>query len=217
MLAENKIAGGASLTARNAINYGLLFEKGKQMRSLRFFAVPVILAAAGVNATRAGDSKVLVAGPPPLTQDTVDDYAKFAEWRWGLTPARVGGSDRFRQMVINTWTNGDKDQMQVVLATVKWWRDEYPKLNAADRDRLAANRSAEGLAAERAALASANEDAIRRLQLNQWFDARQREILGVSAAAAKGHETNMRIIDTYRGRGRYEYNPMTGRYDRYVR
>jgi hypothetical protein len=34
--------------------------------------------------------------------------------------------------------------------------------------------------------------------------------------AVKGHETNKRIIDIYRASGRYEYNPATGRYDRYV-
>jgi hypothetical protein len=63
---------------------------------------------------------------------------------------------------------------------------------------------------------AANADAIRRLRLKLWNDARQLEILGISDAAAKGHETNMRIIDIYRSSGRYEYNPTTGRYDRYV-
>lgn len=186
------------------------------MRALRILACPALLVLAGMSAARAGDPKILVAGPPPLTQDVVDDFARFAEWRWGFTPDRVGGADRFRQMVINTWTNGDKGQKQVVLATAKWWRNEYPKLSAPGWDRAPANGSAPGLSLDRAAVAAANEDAIRPLQLHLLSDARQREILGVSAAAAKGHETNMRIIDIYSGRPRYEYNPATGRYDRYV-
>ena len=52
--------------------------------------------------------------------------------------------------------------------------------------------------------------------LQRAFDARQLEVLAISNARAKGHETNMRIIDNIRPSGRYEYNPATGRYDRYV-
>ncbi len=63
---------------------------------------------------------------------------------------------------------------------------------------------------------SANARSIHLLMLQQAFEARQRQILAISNIRAKGHETNMRIIDNIRPSGRYEYNPATGRYDRYV-
>jgi len=186
------------------------------MRSLGLLISPVLVALAGVSAAQAGEKKVLAGGAPPLTEDMVGDYAKFAEWRWGVTLARVGGRDRFRQMVINTWINGDKGQKEVFLAGLKWWREEYPKLSAALREGSTATGPGARRDVERSLRSAANTDAIHRLQLNLSDDARQREILGISAAAAKGHETNMRIIEIYGGRGRYEYNPTTGRYDRYV-
>jgi hypothetical protein len=193
----------------------LLFAKGRPMQTSRLLISTALLLMAG-GAAKAGDQKVLASGPPALTQDMVDDYARFAEWHWGITSARVGGKDRFRQMMINTWSNGDKGQKEIVLAGLKWWREEYPKLSAAGRERLNANGPAASQGLQQALRSSANNDAIHQLQLRLNNDARQREILGVNAAAANGHETNMRIIDNYRPGGRYEYNPATGRYDRWV-
>jgi hypothetical protein len=59
-------------------------------------------------------------------------------------------------------------------------------------------------------------DEIYLLQLQQRYDARQLELLAINNIRAQGHETNMRIIDNLRPSGRYEYNPTTGHYDRYV-
>jgi hypothetical protein len=93
----------------------------------------------------------------------VDDYAPFAEWRRGVTLAHAGGRDRFRQMAINTWTNGDKGQKEVFLSGLNWWGEEYPKLNADSR------------AAERGRPPAANADSIHRLQPKLWDDAPARD------------------------------------------
>ena len=63
---------------------------------------------------------------------------------------------------------------------------------------------------------AADARAIHLLMLQQANAARQQTILGISNAAAAGHDVNMRIIDNMRPTGRYEYNPATGRYDRFV-
>jgi hypothetical protein len=60
------------------------------------------------------------------------------------------------------------------------------------------------------------QEEIYLLMLQQAYDARQRELLAINNIRARGHETNMRIIDSMRPSGRYEYNPATCRYDRYV-
>jgi hypothetical protein len=52
--------------------------------------------------------------------------------------------------------------------------------------------------------------------LQQRNDARQLELRALSDLQASHHETMMLIIDNIRPSGRYEYNPTTGRYDRYV-
>ena len=72
------------------------------------------------------------------------------------------------------------------------------------------------LAVSLGAGSAANAQAIHMLMLQQAFDARQLQILALSNIHAARHETNMRIIDNIRPSGRYEYNPATGRYDRYV-
>ena len=61
-----------------------------------------------------------------------------------------------------------------------------------------------------------DQEAIRLLMLQQWNDARQAQLRALSDLQASHHETMMLIIDNIRPSGRYEYNPATGRYGRYV-
>jgi hypothetical protein len=61
-----------------------------------------------------------------------------------------------------------------------------------------------------------DQEAIHMLRLQQWNDARQLQLRALSNLQASHHETVMLIIDNMRPSGRYEYNPVTGRYDRYV-
>ena len=169
-------------------------------------AALLILAVAST--AQSDDKKVLVPGEPPLTQDMVDDYGKLAEWRFGPALAKAGGVDRLRQMVINDWKNGDAKRQKTVLADLKWWREDYPKLSPAEKDQLSAK-------APSAAPPSNSFDAIHLLKLQQWNDARQAETRAMSNAQAKHHETMMFIIHNLRPTWRLEYNPATGRYDRY--
>ena len=52
--------------------------------------------------------------------------------------------------------------------------------------------------------------------LRLQFEQRQQFLRDLSNAQAQHHETMMLIIRNIRPSGRYEYNPSTGRYDRYV-
>jgi hypothetical protein len=185
------------------------------MRTLRYF-VPAVTLLAVLGPVRAEDKKLLVSGEPPLTQDMVDDYSKFAQWRLGPALDKAGGTERLRQMILNDWKNGDRARQKAILADLKWWREDYPKLGKDDRERLAAKPPAPGLDYERARQAAQTAEAIHLLQLQQWNDARQVQIRALSNLQAKHHETMMLIIGNLRPTGRYVYNPATGRHDRYM-
>jgi hypothetical protein len=139
----------------------------------------------------------------------VDDYCRYVAWRSPKALDTVGGPQRLGQLVINTWRNGDRARQNVILAELKWWREDFPRLSATARERPVAG----GPAPRPAGL---DQDAIHRLLVQQWDDARQQQIRALSDLQASHHETMMRIIDNMRPSGRYEYNPATGRNDRYV-
>jgi hypothetical protein len=179
------------------------------MRAFRFFVLCAMLTLGGARGAQSDEKKLLVPGEPPLTQDMVDDYVKLADWRFGPLLAKAGGVDRLRQMVINDWKNGDASRQKAVLADVKWWREDYPKLSPAERGILSAKAAPAGPSPRDA-------DAIHMFKLQQWHDAQQLQIRALSNAQAKHHETMMIIINNLRPTGRYEYNPATGHYDRWV-
>jgi hypothetical protein len=190
------------------------------MRTLRNLILPALLVPALCSAGQAVEKKVLVSGDPPLTQEMLDDYGNFAEWRLGPALARMGGAARLAQLIINDWKNGDKARQKAILAELRWWREDFPKLNKADRERLAGTNS--NADADRARQAALEAEAIQRLQvqihmlqLQQWSAATQQQIVALSNLQAKHHETMMIIIGNMRPTGHYEYNPATGRYDRY--
>jgi hypothetical protein len=184
------------------------------MRCLRSIAPAVLLILLSLGSVRAENRAVLVPGDPPLTQDMVDDYAQLAAWRLGPALARVGGADRLATLVVNDWKNGDRARRTAVLADLKWWREDFPKLGPAERERLAARPAAPDIA--RARMSAQEIQAIHRLQLQQRHDAGQLQIRALSNLQAKHHETMMLIIGNLRPTGRYVYNPSTGRHDRYV-
>jgi hypothetical protein len=54
-----------------------------------------LLLVTSIGAVRSEEKKVVVSGQPPLTQDMIDDYAKFLSWRLGPEAlAKTGGPDR---------------------------------------------------------------------------------------------------------------------------
>lgn len=160
----------------------------------------------------------------PLTQSMVDDYCRYVAWRWPQLFARVGTSERLGQMVANDWKNCDTARQEAILADLKWWREVFPRLTPAERDRLIvrnepplpAVENLHGRSVEEAQARLKNREAIQRTHLQQWHEARQQEIRAGSHLQASHHELMMTIIDNLRPSGRYEYNPATGRYDRYV-
>jgi hypothetical protein len=178
--------------------------------------VAAAMLVAVLGPARGEDKKVLVSGDPPLTQDMVDDYGRFAEWRLGPSLAQVGGRDRLAQMLVNDWKNGDRVRQKSILADLKWWREDYPKLGKGDRERLAARNPAGGGDADRARQATQIAEGIHRFQLQQWNDAQQAQIRALSNLQAQHHELTMIVIGNLRPTGRYVYNPSTGRYDRWV-
>src|SRR5262245_11778939 len=167
------------------------------MRKLHGLIVAATLMCVAAGTARPDTKKTLVAGEPALTQDMVDDYCKMADWRFGPLLAKAGGVDRLRQMVINDWKNGDASRQKAVLADLKWWRDDYPKLSPAERDLLSAKAPPPGPSPRDA-------DAIHMLKLQQGHDAQQLQIRALSNAQAKHHETMMIIINNMRPAGRYE-------------
>ena len=185
------------------------------MRFLHPYVGAAVLLLAGLCAAQARDTKVLVPGDPPLTQDMADDYAKYLEWRLGAALAPAGAATPLAPLIVNDWKNGDVKRRNTMLAALKWWREDFPNLTKDEREQLAAanTKMTRDLARQRQA---SHTQAIHMLMLQQAFDARQLEILAISNIRAKGHEVNMQIINNLRPSGRYEYNPATGRYDRYV-
>ena len=133
------------------------------MLSLRPFMGPVLLMVAGLGAARAEENRVVVPGQPPLSQDMVDDYAKFLEWRLGPAVARAGGTERLRQMIVNDWQNGDARRRQAFLTVLKWWREDFPKLSKEERQRLPASNTMSTQDLERMR-SSANFQAVSKEQ-----------------------------------------------------
>jgi hypothetical protein len=193
------------------------------MSKIRCFVSSALLLVAGLGAARA-EEKVLVPGNPPLTQAMVDDYSRYVEWRWPQSLARLGGPQGLGQVIANDWKNGDKARQRAILADLKWWREEFPKLDRAERGRLAAKNQVPAQNVEPsnqaprgdARLSARDPEALQLARLQQWNDARQIEIRALSNLQASHYETMMMIMDNLRPSGRYEYNPVTGRYDRYV-
>ncbi len=59
-------------------------------------------------------------------------------------------------------------------------------------------------------------EALRLEALKQRQAGQDLTLRAISSMRAKQHETIMLIIGNIAPSGRYEYNPATGRYDRYV-
>jgi hypothetical protein len=179
------------------------------MRTLRCFGSSALLVLVGFGAARA-DDRVLVPGDPPLTQGMVNDYCRYVEWCWPQTLSQLGGPQRLAQLIVNDWKNDDRARQKAFLANLKWWREDFGRLSPAQRERL------RQVPDEEARLAARDQQAVHRMMLLQCHEARQLQIRALSNLQAQHHETMMVIIHNMRPSGRYEYNPATGRYDRYV-
>jgi hypothetical protein len=200
---------------------------------------PFTWAAAGVlafaTATRAGDD-VLVPGDPPLTAAVADRKIDYWEWVFAV---RFDDRQRaeVRKIQIDEWTRGEKQWKERWANFLAVWQDaaggaDAARLRGASRHAaLEALARGEGDAIGRALFARQpapaapavgtvarreTEEALRMAALRMQFDRRQQFLRDLSAVQAQHHETMMVIIRNIKPSGRYEYNPATGRYDRYV-
>jgi hypothetical protein len=182
------------------------------MSKVRGIVPSALVLLASLGGARA-EEKVLVPGELPLTQGMVDDYCRYVAWRSLQVFANMGGSERLGQLVVNDWKNGETARQRAILADLKWWREDFPKLSQTERERPPDTARAPG---EGTRPGGQDAEAIHMARLQQWNDARQLQIRALSNLQASHHETMMLLIDNIRPSGRYEYNPSTGRYDRYV-
>jgi hypothetical protein len=178
------------------------------MSTLRGFVPSAVLVLVGLSGCAAANPPA--AGNVPLTQDMLDDYCQYVHWCWPQALSNVGGPQRLRQMVINDWENGDKARQEAILAALKWWREDFPRLSPTERQRL------RQVAAGDAQLAQLDQQAVHRQILQREHEARQLQLQALLNLQAKHHETMMLIIHNIRPSYRFEYNPATGRYDRYA-
>lgn len=164
------------------------------------FVAALLPPAAGA---RAAD-EVLAPGEVPLTRTMVEDYARYAARCRPEALARAGGAAGLARLLVHDWANGDRAAQRVVLVELRWWREEFPRLGPAAPGSGPGGNPAADLRAVQAAW------------LRQRHEARQADLRALSDLQASHHATMMMLIENLRPSGRYEYNPSSGRYDRYV-
>ena len=169
---------------------------------------------------------VLVSGAVPLTQDMVTQYCEFVEWRWRLQLTGLGAQQRqqLQQFLIADWRSGGENARRAVLADLAWWQDVFPGLSDAQRQDVSYRNEHTGAYLEQLHQ-SPNVNA------RTWYYALQ--MLALETLRYRAAMQNM-YIQTWRSMiesnratmtqiarnmapsARYEYDPKTGGYDRYV-
>jgi len=155
---------------------------------------------------------ILVAGKPPLTQSVVDRHGDYLEFVLGLSLSGLSQPKRqiLRDYVVKDWKAMDRAARQEFLDTLIKW-GEIAQQPPAERGQLRSAVQPKMLAQLRSA---------RDNERSQWllglYDNEQRAYQIMSDTLRQQHEVTMRILGNLAPSGRYEYNPLTGRYDRYV-
>lgn len=201
------------------------------MKLLHTTAVTLLLLAAPLSA-RAGD-EVLAPGNPPLTRALADRKVAFWESVFGLRPDDRQRAE-LRQLQAGEWGRRDADWKGRWVRFLDDWQASASGANA-DRFRTGAGRAALDSLAQTDAdttgtwflarsVATAGPAAGRpgspeavALEVLRRRQAEHDQMMRMMAGAQREHhETMMLIIRNIGPTGRYEYNPATGRYDRYV-
>jgi len=168
---------------------------------------------------------ILARGTVPLTQDMVTQYSEFVEWRWRLQLTGLGAQQRrqLQQYVVADWKS-DESARQAFLADLKWWLDVFPTLTEAQRQAVSYTNDHMGAYLERLHQ-SRNADA------RTWYFALQSLALETlkyratlqnmyiqtwRAMIESNRATMTQIARNLAPSGRYDYDPRTGGYDRYV-
>jgi hypothetical protein len=204
------------------------------MLLVRSATVLGLLAVSSAGA-RAGD-EVLVPGDPPLTRSVADRKIDFWEWVFArqLDERR---REELRRLEADEWKQRDKEWKARWVHFLDAWHDAL----ATAGNRLHASRSMALDSLGRASAdrvgtwmltahsgpppampgtrppAGGNHAVSAHLQvLKLRQDQHDQFMRMLSDARARQHETMMTIIRNIGPSGRYEYNPASGKYDRYV-
>jgi hypothetical protein len=167
---------------------------------------------------------VLVAGDPALTQDMVNAYAEYVEWRWRLTLTGLGAQQRqsLQRHIASDFRRRDRSRQQAFLADLAWWRDVFPTLSEDRRRQVIADNEHMG-----AYIACLRGDAVGRLWVNglealtletlRWQMSLQNQYFAAwRSMLESSRATSLNIVGNMAPSGRYEHDPVTGGYDRYV-
>ena len=169
---------------------------------------------------------VLVSGRVPLTQDMVTQYSELVEWRWRLQLTGLGGELRqqFQQLVVADWKRGDEAARQTFLTDLRWWLEVFPGMSEADRQNVVLQNQHVTDYLERLH-GSSNPNArswylaLQALALEtlRWRAAMQSMYVQTWRSMIESNRATMTAIARNMApSGRYEYDPRTGGYDRYV-
>ena len=179
------------------------------------------------DAHRAGSATnpILVGGAVPLTQDMVTQYCEFVEWRWRLQLTGLGAQQRqqLQQLVAADWRSRDDASRQAFLADLRWWLDVFPTLSDAQRQNLSYENKSGGYLERLHHSPNANAQAwyvaLESLALEtlRYRAALQNMYIQTWRSMIESNRATMtQIARNLAPSGRYEYDPRTGGYNRYV-
>jgi hypothetical protein len=162
----------------------------------------------------------------PLTQDMMTQYCEFVEWRWRLQLTGLGAQQRqqLQQLVVADWKSGNEAARQTFLADLRWWLEVFPGLRDAERQNVIDKNEHMGGYVERLHRSS-NVDASTwyialealTLETFRWRAAMQNMYIQTWRSMIESNRATMtQIARNLAPSGRYEYDPRTGGYDRYV-
>jgi hypothetical protein len=171
-------------------------------------------------------NRILVPGATPLTQDMVTQYCEYVEWRWRLQLTGLGAQQRqqLQHLVIADWKSRDEAARQAFLDDLRWWQEVFPGLSDADRQNVIYKNLHMGAYVERLHR-SPNVDASSwylaleslTLETFRWRAAMQNMYIQTWRSMIESNRATMtQIARNMAPSGRYEYDPQTGGYDRYV-
>lgn len=201
------------------------------MQLIRYWAAMGLVATFAVAAPARDE--VLVPGDPPLTRSIADRKIEFWGWVVGQQPDDQRRAE-LRKLESDEWGRRDRQWRVRWVHFLDAWRAAVVSgrdsvrlqgtrgmalnsLGRADSDPLGTSLLATSIAPPGpVSPRGGGGDAINMQVLKKRQEQHQEMMRMLSDARARHHETMMTIIRNIGPSGRYEYNPSTGRYDRYV-
>jgi hypothetical protein len=202
------------------------------MQPIRYCAAMGLVATFAVVAPARDE--VLVPGDPPLTRSIADRKIEFWGWVVGQQPDEQRRAE-LRKLEVTEWERRDREWKMRWVRFLDAWQAAV--VSGGDSIRLQGARAMalhslgrpDSDAVGTSILATSlppsapippgrapNFDGIQMQVLRMRQEQHNQMMRMLSDARARHHETMMTIIRNIGPSGRYEYNPSTGRYDRYV-